>query len=210
MSIKKMLLIAGMALAAVAFAVPAMAQAQEHGLTENGEFINATPEEPAEITATSEDLKTKTSLGTLECKKVTLHMLVTENTDEHVVVSPDKEAPEATTEECVTSETLFGTLPTTITDGTVEEFTVNTWGTAEAHSSFAADISVINSTCHLQGYVHLQAAENDGDILNIGPSELTKGPGNEGLCPEKGTMTGHFTLETADGTAITTDFAETE
>lgn len=208
MSIKKMLPAAVMALAAIAFAVPAMAQAQTHGLTSpENTFIVATPQNPVTIKATSEDLVTTTGSGNLECEKVTLYLLVTENTDEHVVISPDPEHAEAETEECVTSETAFGTLATEITDGTVEKATFNTWGTAEAGASFEADISGIG-TCGLSGSVHMQAT-NGTDLIHVTtPTELTKFTGGF-LCPSSGDMHGTFTMETPDGTAVVADIAET-
>ena len=203
MSIKKMLPAAVMALAAIAFAVPAMAQAQTHGLTSPENTFIDTSGGPVEITATSTDLKTTTASGTMECEKVTLHLLVTENTDTHVVVSQEGEA---TTENCQTVEVpFFGTVPTVITDGTVEETTFDTWGTAEAPSSFTADLEGLGE-CELGGNVHMQAT-NGTDIIDVGPSTLT-GPGGF-PCPSEGTMHGTFTMETPDGTAVIADIAET-
>lgn len=196
MNVKKIMLLAGMALALVAFAAPAVAQAKVT-LTENGNALK-----PGDlVTATSTNLQTTTALGlTLTCQKVTLHYEVEVNGLDHVVLQP-------TTAHNATAETCHVITPGGITDevhisnaGT-EELTINTWGTGEAASTFTSLITGV-ATCTFSGAVHVQATGGGG--LNVGPSALT------GPCGG-GTIHGDFTMETPDAnkTPITLDFVNT-
>jgi hypothetical protein len=205
MTIKKMLMLASMALAAIAFAAPAVAQADVE-LTEKGTPVAV----GADVTATSTNLETATSTGTLSCEKVTLHFEVDANGPEHVVLDP---IGEATTEGCEVTENGFSV---TITDGTItENLTINTWGTGEVGATFISDVySPLDPehlgppalSCHFAGKVHAEGAASGSDILNVGPSILA-GTGTN--CANAGQMTGEFTMETEDGTPVELDFVET-
>lgn len=203
MSMKKMLLLATMSLAAVAFAVPAAAQGQTHGLTENGEFL----EENAPVTITSTDLITTTSSGTMACKKVTLHYEVVTNSDEHAVLAPVG-AHNATTEECHLVTTNGTTHVVHISEAGAGETTINTWGTGVASSTFTTRITTpfFTATCKFSGNVHIEGQEPGSDKVNIGPSGLT---GSGFGCPSSGTIEGTGTMETPDGKPITGDFVDT-
>lgn len=194
MSIKKMLLVASMALAAIAFAAPAVAQADVF-LTDPE---NVKLEKGAKVTATSSNLQTHTAETTLTCNKVTLHFVVLTNGPEHVEL---QQLGEATTKECELDP--FG-LPVTITDGTVGDedgiLTINTWGHGEAPATFTSDVFLdaehteLAQSCHYTGNVTLQAEKSGGDIINVPGSTLTE---TEELCPD-GEITGDLTLETSD------------
>jgi len=200
--LKKMMLLAMAVVAVVAFAAPAMAQA-EVVLTEENQPL----EEGAEITATSTNLVTTFTGGSLQCSKVTFHFEVKTNGPEHVVLTTLNHT-EGTTEGCNATATGVGTVPATITDPTLaHEVTINTWGTATAAASFKSDAPLLGlSECSLAGTVHFQAS--GGSNIGVGPSGLTGGGGSAG-CPTSGTIEGTLALETADGTPIVLDYVAT-
>lgn len=215
MSIKRMLLLASMALAATAFAVPAMAQA-DVTLTdpENQPLANG-----AKVTATSENLVTTTGSGTLECSLVTLHLEVKTNNNKHVVI---EQLGEATTEGCVLNAGEAGTFPTTITDGTLgvgggeKRLTIDTWGTGETNATFVSHSYLEGfpheeafqiATCHFTGPVHVLATDGT-DIIHVN-GELAKTPGEESCPSETGNLHGEFTLETPNGTTVIIDAVNT-
>jgi hypothetical protein len=208
MSIKKMLLLAGMALAAIAFAAPAVAQA-EITLTDNGEPLP----DGAKVTATSENLETHTANGSIQCEKVTLHFEVTTNGHEHVVLAP---LGEMSALNC----SVNGVVPITMTDGTVtSDLTFDTWGTGEADATVTFDIFPQGDPgpflpCHFQtedppdgdGPLHLQATDGT-DIIHLDGVLIETGtPG----CAAESDITGTFTMETTSGTPIIFDHVETE
>jgi len=201
MSIRKALLLASMALTAIAFAAPAMAQA-EATITENGVALQP----GAKVTATSTNLITETALGNLECEKVTLHFEVKTNGPNHVVV---EQLGEAGTEECV-FESIFGPFEAVITDGTVgvgeeHKVTFNTWGTAVTNATFEVHIVGLE-TCHFEGNVKIQATHPD--VLDVEEGSVLAG--NEGCLVEEGTMHGSFTIETpGDNEELTFDYVNT-
>lgn len=197
---KKMTLLAMAVGALVAFAAPAVAQANVY-LYE----INAAEEEVvlgnnAGVTATSTDLVTTLEGGgQLECELVTLHLQVQTNGQNHVVL---KQLGEATTTNCKLN---VGTLlSATITDGTLgtgigqeHKITINTWGTGTTGGHFKADIPAAGLECELDGSVHVLGT-NGTDILHVGPSALTA----TGTGCHNGTIEGSFTTETSNGTPV--------
>lgn len=206
MNLRKTLILASMALALVAFAAPA-AQAQEHGLTEDGKFIA----KGELVTLTSENLTTTTGLGTLSCAKVTLHYHVEENSDTHVALAPTPAGtPEttytnATTENCL----LNGSTVVHISKAGTHTVTINTWGHGEASASFTGRItSALGTiTCTYSGKVTVQVTDGT-DEVHVGPSTLTSACGN-------GTMHGAFTAETPiddthDGSPLIADIKTPE
>lgn len=213
MSIKKTLLLAAMALAAIAVMAPAVASAQQtHGLTDpDGTFLPA----GAKVTMTTTNQQTTTEAGTFECQKATLHLEVVTNTDEHVLL---KQLGAATTAVCVLNIGI-AKLPATTTDGTVgvgEEnlITFNTWGTATTtitttvHVYEDAGHTAQIITCHFMGTMHMQATDGT-DVVHASPSHVTKTPGEESCPMNQATLHGTYTLETSDGTPVTFDFHNT-
>jgi len=205
MSIKKMLLLGTMAMAAIAFAAPAVAQADVFLSDED----NIPLDPGADVTATSTNLITTTTGGTLSCAKVTLHFDVKTNNGTHVELTP---TGQATTENCIVVQNGF---KVTITDGTVlGDVTINTWGTANAAMTFNDDVyhsSDINHTtilqqCHFAGTAHLVGLGTTKDEIELTPSSLT---GTGAGCAATGTIEGKFTLETEDKTPVLLHYKQT-
>jgi hypothetical protein len=203
MKIKRLLLLACMALVAIAYAAPAGAQANVQ-LKEKGVALKA----GAEVTATSTNLETTFGAGDgLVCELVTLHLKVVKNGTNTVVLEPLVGG--ITTKGCKTTGGLF----VTIENPSFANLTLNTWGTGVTSVTFAAHLfldaahTMTAATCHFSGNVHVQAAAVGGSGVNVGPSTLTSASG--GNCPKEGVIHGGFTLETKDGTAVTTDFVKT-
>lgn len=203
MKIKKMLLLAGMAMAAIAFAAPAVAQAQQtHGLTENSEWL----EPGAEVTLTSTDLRTTTFLGTLTCSKVTLHYEVEVNDGTHVVLQPVPASHNGTTEGCDLLTSGGSTHPVHISNAGTKEVTIDTWGKGTASSTFSSLVTFTGggtASCTFTGGVALEAVKSGSNEVKIGQSGL-----NGGLCGP-GSISGTGKLETPDGTAVVGDFIKT-
>lgn len=204
MSIKRMLMLASMALAAIAFAAPAAAQGNVVLKDNNGTVLAP----GAKVTATSTDLRTTVGDNTLACNKVTLHyeVLVNEATGKHVVLDPVlTNTHNAEAEECVT-ETPFGTFPNHITDAGTKQLTINTWGTGVTDSTFTSVTTtpVGPQHCEYTGPVHFQGVASGSDVANVGPSALTPSEG----C-EEGIIHGTATLETTGGERVNLHFVET-
>jgi hypothetical protein len=209
MSMKRMLLLASMALAAIAFAAPAAAQATVELTDKDEETIAA----GAEITATSINLKTVTTNGTLTCGKVTLHFEVKENwgDTEHVVLDPM--TTQAVTENCILDTGGEPpVLPVTIDDGTVlTPLTLNTWGTGYAGATFNSTIfgnvehTALLANCHFMGLVHVEPGEEADEISITGSTLLGSGEG----CAETGQISGDFTLEDENEDPVTLDYEST-
>jgi len=217
MSIKKLLLLASMALAAIAFAAPAVAQA-EVTLTEDEVPLQASEhgqQAGAEITATSTDLTTRQTnqegevVGVLTCNLVTLHFEVITNGQEHVLL---KQLGLATTSGCLAN----GTLPVTIENGglvpTEEEhrtLTIDTWGTANATSTFVSNVyldeehTMLAQSCDYEGDLHIVGKGSGNDLIEITESTLTAPE-----CP-LAHIEGTFTLETETGKRVDLDYVET-
>jgi len=205
MNLKKILLLVGSALALVAFAAPGAAQA--HCLAEEGVCIA----NGKGVTLTSTNLVTHTALGTLTCEKVTLHYTVETNTNEHLALEPVNvggvATTNATTQNCVlhTGGSTGATHPVDITAAGTDTVTYNTWGTAEAVSKYTAKVTFTGGgsvTCTYAGSVHNQSTNGTSNVT-IGPSTL-----NGGLCGNA-TIEGNGTVETSDGTALTSIVAPT-
>lgn len=202
MHIKRMLLLASMALAAVAFTAPAAAQAQTHGLTSSPGVFTPTG---TGVTITSTNLITHTALGTLTCGKVTLHYTLTTNSDSHVVLTPVGETTNATTENCTlhTGGGTGATHPVTITSAGTDPVTIDTWGIGTAQSKYTATIFFSGGgsiTCTYTGSTGLTVTKGT-DVVHIGPSTLSGG-----LCGH-GDITGTGTVETSAGVPLTADIA---
>jgi hypothetical protein len=173
---KKTMLLALSAGAIIAFAAPAMAQADE--LVESGGTVHLA--KGAEITATSTNLATVLTPGpvTLTCTKVTVHGKLIKTTNPITIGQTTTEV-----EGC----------NATITNPQVAEIVLE-GGIGEASGvSFTVDPPG-GFPCTLGGMVELTYATNN-DILSIPGSTLT------GTCGA-GDISGNFTLETANGTAI--------
>jgi hypothetical protein len=202
MKVKKMLLLAGMSLAAIAFAAPTAAQATVQLTDPNGTVLK----KGAKVTMTSTDLVSKTAVGTLACAKVTLHYEISASTSTHIVLNPVVVSPathNGTPETChlITSGGI--THVAHVTNLGTGQITINTWGTGIAAFTFTVNITNVGH-CTFTGNVHLVGKSPGTDEVNIGPSTLGGGPcGNASI---KGTGT----LETPDGTPITLDFIKTD
>lgn len=204
MNLKKILILASMALAAVAFTAPATAQAQDHGLFEGGLPV----EDTANVALTSTNLKTETGLGTLTCAKVTLHYHVEHEGNagtnlllEPTQVEPETETNNATTEGCL----LNGTHTVHILKGGTHTVSMNTWGHGVVKASFTATIThnlFGDIHCNYTGDVTVQGT-NTTNVVHVGPSKL-----NSAVCGE-GTMSGTFAAENSAGTALEGKFQAT-
>jgi hypothetical protein len=202
MKVKKMLLLVGMSLAAIAFAAPTAAQATIKLTDPNGTALVA----GAKVTMTSSDLVMTTAVGTLACAKVTLHYELVAVTVNHVVLEPVVIAPathNGTFEKCHLITKVDGkTHVVHITNAGTKQVTFNTWGTALASSTFTVNLTNI-AHCNFTGNVHVQAKSPGTDEVTIGTSPLAGG-----LCgPAEFEGTG--TLETPNGTPIAVDFVKT-
>jgi hypothetical protein len=186
--IKKIMVLAVSVAALIAFAAPAVAQAAELKEGKTKLAINS------EVTATSFNLETATATGTLFCEKVTIHGTLIEN-GPNVVIAPNA----TTTENCRVTENGAAVTITNPLVGTITLEGKKTEGSATA--TFEADIPAAGlSGCHLSGSVAFTYVSGS-DVFSIPGSGLT-GMGPEG-CPTAGSISGAFTLETANGTAVT-------
>jgi hypothetical protein len=192
MNLKKMLLLTSMALAAVAFSVPATAQAQVgHGLFEGATRLGNT----APVTLTSTNFKWTTPLGTLTCAKATSHFHVEHNGNagNHLLLAPTAAATENEKKEnCV----FDGSTPVTIGKAGTHTLTMNTWGHSVVQYSFSP--TVLGFNCTYSGEMTIRATDNT-DIVHVGPSNLT---GSPGFPCGNATVSGTFTAETPNGVAL--------
>jgi opacity protein-like surface antigen len=172
---KKTMLLALSAGAIIAFAAPAMAQADE--LVESGGTVHLA--KGAEVTATSTNLATVVpGVGTLTCSKVTVHGTL-------------KKVTAPITIGQTTTEVEGCNVP--VTNPEVAEIVIEGGSGEGSGVSFTADLS---PSCMLGGTVAFTYTTNS-DVLSIAGSILT------GTCGGgQGTISGSFTLETANGTAI--------
>jgi hypothetical protein len=221
--IKRMMVLAGMALAAIAFAAPA-AQANVTLTDPDGTKL----QEGAKVTLTSTNLVTSFEGGaTLHCAKVTLHFELLATGPTHLEL---EQLGPATTEGC-TFQSGATNLPATIDDGTagvgVGEngiVTINTWGTANTHVTFRSTLfsdpgTHLNlvSSCHFTSTEHEKAhivttgTSGATDVLSLTPTLLTRTPGEgpPACTAAQGTLTGDFKVETSDGTKINIDYVKT-
>jgi hypothetical protein len=202
MKVKKMLLLVGMSLAAIAFAAPTAAQATIRLTDPAGTALGA----GAKVTMTSSDLKITTALGTITCVKVTLHYELVAVTVNHVVLEPVVVAPathNATPEKChLITKTDGKTHVVHLTNAGTKQLTINTWGTGVTFGTFTANITNV-AHCTYTGDVHFQAKSPGTDEVTISPSPLAGG-----LCGP-GEIEGTATLETPDGKPILIDYVKT-
>jgi hypothetical protein len=205
MWVKRMVLLAGAALAMAAFAAPGAAQA--HCLTENEECIEA----GKGVTITSTNLTMPSGLGVHTCAKTTFHYTVETNTDEHLALDPVNvggvATTNSTTENCVlhTGGSMGATHPVDMSQAGTDTVTSNTWGTGEAQTRFTRKVTFTGGgsiTCTYSGSVHIQFSNGASSVI-LGPSTL-----NGGLCGN-GTVEGSGTLETPDGTPLEADIETT-
>lgn len=180
---KKMMLLALAASAIVAVAAPAAAQAQllyetgpagEHNALAVG----------AEVTATSTNLVTEVTAtgGKLECEKVTIHGEVTENS----AVKSRIENNTVEVEGCNTPVTNPAVVRLT--------FQGNQAGTG-ANATFTA------AGCTFAGNIPF-SYETNTDVVTVTPNPLTEGDQFFSAVCGHAFMTGSFTLETSNGTAV--------
>jgi hypothetical protein len=187
--LKKMMLLAMSVGALVAFAAPAVAQANVQLTDNNGQRLASN--QGVGITATSTNLVTTLEGGgQLECEHVTLHLELLTNGLNHVTL---KQLGEATTTNCNLNVGALFTAE--ITDGTLgfgegNEITIDTWGEGTTNALFGADVPELGINCTQEGSVDVLATDGT-DVLDVEPSLLTgTGCGN-------GTIHGEFTLETS-------------
>jgi hypothetical protein len=201
MKVKKMLLLAGMSLAAIAFAAPTVAQATIK-LTEPAgtELLVG-----AKVTATSTDLVITTAIGTIACERVTLHYELVAKTANHFVLEPVVVAPEphnGTFQKCHLITKIDKVTHVAHVTGGTKQLTINTWGTGVTFGTFTANITNV-AHCTYTGNVHIQAKSPGTDEVTISTSPLAGG-----LCGP-GEIEGTVTLETPNGTPITVDYVKT-
>jgi hypothetical protein len=182
--LKKMMLLAISVFALVAFAAPAVAQAQKlYETGAGGAHVDLAV--GAKVTATSTNLKTQiTTPGVppLECALVTIHGEVTENK----ATKSRIENNTVTTEACNTP--ITGAAAGRITfQGTGEGTVANTAFTAIG-CTFAGNLRV--------SYV------TNSDTVTVTPTPVTIDQLFSAGCNDHAFMTGSFTLETEDGTPI--------
>ena len=211
--IKRMMLLASMALAAAAFTAPA-AQADVFLSDANGTLTNG-----AEFTATSSNLLTTRPGGTfLSCTTVGLHLVLIDDGTEHLEI---EQVGPVTTSGCELNrsqlEPPLSNLAITIDDGTLgvgegNILTIDTWGRGETTASFRSTIfggpsthtshtGILAADCTFSGPTEVSAAGATSDVLNV-TGALT------GLCGN-GHLEGSFTLKTHDGTPISIHYADT-
>ena len=181
MAKKLSLLMAAVAL--VAFAIPTFASA-DVGLTEpKGTLIAVN----SLVEGTSTNAVTKTSLGNLTCKLVTVTGKITTVTKTTLDVS---DAGTASTSECF----IGGTKPISITNITITTLhaAVTNKGTIDAH--FEADLPN-NVKCAFTATGMPFTWTSETDVINIKEGDLV---GTPAAC-EPGTFNAEFTVET-DGT----------
>ena len=191
MSVKKMFLIASMALAAIAVAAPVAAQANVQ-LTANGVPLK----DKAPVTATSKNLVTTvgTSGVTLECAEVVLHYTVATkgNGPTHVTLNPTV-AHNATTVGCVTNVPGVGKFPNTISNAGAGLLTINTWGTGSAAATFTTNTPALGRHCTYTGNIPVQATNGTNTLHVETPNSLHP---HEESC-ETGEMHGFFHVTSA-------------
>jgi hypothetical protein len=173
--IKKLAMLAMAVSALVAFAAPAMAQADQ--LYEKGPLgEHIALKVGAEITLTSTNLKTESPLGTLTCTKVTIHGEVTEN-------GPT---------------TIKGKEKSTTVEGcnhTITDPTAGTVSLGGGTGSTSGTKFVVDGLCTFTGSIPFKYETNTDVVTVTGTKQLSSPCGS-------GTMTGTFTLETKDGTTV--------
>lgn len=204
MSIKRMLLLGSMALTAIAFAAPAVAQANVTLTEPKGTLVKVKDA----ITITSTDLVTTVGPNIhLECNLVTLHYKVGVNNHKEVRLDPVIVAPathNGTTEGCVVRTTIPEKPdvidPTVISAAGTQAVKIDTWGTANVQSTFTNA-----NGCVYAGLVHIVGKANDTDEVNIGPSNLAGDPITCGTLTTAGTGT----IERSNGKAAFLDFTKT-
>jgi hypothetical protein len=206
--IKRAMLMAGLALAAIAFTAPAAAAeiylSDDTGALEVG----------AKVRTTSSDFVTTRPDGTkLECAVVKLHLELVDAGPQHLEL---KQLEPATTFNCELNREPISMekLSATVEDGTIgvgegNILTINTWGTGSTNVSFLTKIfadfnhQMLLAECPFAGKVHVEATFETSDQLTITPAAV------EGPCG-KGTLEGELTLETPeDGHEIQIHYEET-
>jgi len=203
MNIKKMFLLAGMSLAAIAFAAPAAAQGAVT-LTLNGNVLK----KGAAVTATSKNLVTTVGQNSISCEEVVLHYTVNTNAigGKHVVLDPVG-LHNATTKNCVT-HTPFGTFTNHITNAGAggQQLTINTWGTATMAATFTSSTTLPTSTfhCSYTGSFSILAT-NGTDLAHVETGSSLTAP-EVGCEPDE--PHGNFTL-TSGANAIIADVTST-
>jgi hypothetical protein len=194
--IKKLTLLAT-AIAVLAFAVPAMASAAP-SLTMPAKTLvpaNVMSGNPnSNITGTSVNAKTTTSLGTLTCAKVTLNGTVTENTGSSV---KGVGTGAGTTTTCkIEGESI------NITDVTLAEIKSTVSGAGSASFSFQADLPVVG-TCTYTGTNAPFTYVSGSSVITFNKATLTASPSACGTAA----LDGEFSFETTEngGGAIILD-----
>jgi hypothetical protein len=197
--VKKLMMLVMAVGALVAFAAPAMAQA-ETVLTQEETPLAA----GSHVTATSINNLVTTLEGgpVLACGEVMLTLEVKANAPEPVL----KQLGEAVTVGCGLFVGAPEPFPATITDGTLgvgegSEIKFNGTGGAVTTAHFGADVPELGLVCTLDGAVTTQAT-NGTSTLDVAPS-LLAGAGTPGC--SNGTLEGSFQLETENGTPIEID-----
>jgi len=171
--IKRLVLLAMAVGALVAFAAPAMAQADE--LYEESIGVKTPLKIGSEITLTSTNLKTTLFFGTLTCEKVTIHEEVTKN-------GPT---------------TITGKERSTTAEGCNRTITDPTFGSASLSGGTGSTgwKFVLEGLCTYTGSVPFKYTTNTNEVTVTGTSQLSSACGSA-------TVSASFTLETKDSTPV--------
>jgi hypothetical protein len=187
---KVLLAVAPLALIVGLLAGPALAQAAPT-------FINSSTGKAltkgSAIRATSTNTATKTVLGTLSCKKVTLNGTVTSNPPAAAEGTGTGEECEASGAPVVINSIAFS-----------EEFFAG--GTDSATFEFHYEVPAFALVCHLGGTVPTTWTSGT-DVVEIVPNSALTGGGSAG-CPTAGEISGSYTLETTAATPVPVDVDE--
>ena len=169
----------------VGLAAPATAPAQQ--LRESGVPLSIA----ASYRATSTNTQMTTAVGTVECAKVTLQLVVTENS---TVVSRSETGFMQTTG-CKITKGGGGESPVTITGGSVD-FALLGSGSGLVDFAFTSDIPEVPIPCHWTGSAGPMSYTTNSSTVTVSVSMASFQCG-------LGNLTGTFTLETLGGQAIT-------
>lgn len=191
MSFRRILLFAGMALAAAAFIAPASAMATT--FTSEGEPL----ENGSEVSALGTNVTVTTSSGAMQCSEFEITGDIQNNGEEEAELEVTKVRAEGGGPKnfCgLSSNPSIGIKLTDIWFGIIIFYPD---GTDFGFLEFTYDIEPLGLECHWAGFVFTEW-EEEGSMDKILPSELT-GSGDPG-CPTTGSLEGD--LEFQNGVTI--------
>jgi hypothetical protein len=202
--VKKLMLLAMAVGALVAFAAPAMAQANVTLTNEAGEAL----ESGEGITATGSDLETVTAAGTLFCNEVNLSGEVGSNGG--ATATAENISGTATFDGSPACPVLVGGEP--VTQAVITNISASVafagGGNGTASFSFTYDLFVspteaIMCTFATSSPAAITYTTGPPAVVTVPGAALT-GTGELG-CPSTGTLHGHLTLGDASGSPLTID-----